>query len=157
MKNILKYIIIFLFFLPIGCVGTKKVQYVPTQTEIRVEYRDSLIFIRDTIFVYLPVEEKEVKTLQDSSHLETSVAISDAWIDKENNLNHTLKNKVDTVFKYVYDTVLLTKTIKEYKEIPIITEVEKPVKYVPTLYKISMIICIILIGYFGLRLFLKFR
>ena len=83
------YFLIFLTF--VGCAGTKKVQYVPTQTEIRVEYRDSLIYVRDTIFITPPVEEKSIKTLQDSSHLETSIAVSDAWIDEDNNLNHTLK------------------------------------------------------------------
>jgi len=154
MKNILKYIIIFLFLLPIGCT---KAIYVPVQGEHTIEYRDSLIYMKDTIFITLPVEEKEIKTLQDSSHLETSIAVSDAWIDEDNNLNHTLKNKSDTVIKYIYDTVVVTKNVKEYIEKPVITEVEKPVKYIPTLYKISMIICIILFGYFGLKLFLKFR
>ena len=154
MKNILKYIIIFLFLLPIGCT---KAIYVPVQGEHTIEYRDSLVYVRDTIFVTPPVEEKENKTLQDSSHLETSIAVSDAWIDEDNNLNHTLKNKSDTVIKYIYDTVVVTKNVKEYIEKPVITEVEKPVKYIPTLYKISMIICIILFGYFGLKLFLKFR
>lgn len=155
MKKILKNIWIIGIFLL--CVGCAKTIYVPTTAETIVEYRDSLIYMKDTIFISLPVEEKEVKTLQDSSHLETSIAVSDAWIDEQNNLNHTLKNKSDTVFKYIHDTVVVTKVVKEYKEVPIITEVEKPVKYVPTLYKISMIICIILFGYFGLRLFLKFR
>lgn len=152
MKNILKYIIIFLFLLPIGCT---KAIYVPVQGEHTIEYRDSLVYLRDTIFVTPPVEEKENKTLQDSSHLETSIAVSDAWIDEDNNLNHTLKNKTDTVFKYVYDTVVVSKIVKEYIEKPVITEVEKEIPYVPTIAWICIIYSILSIGMKIYRLFRK--
>lgn len=152
MKNILKYIIIFLFLLPIGCT---KAIYVPVQGEHTIEYRDSLVYLRDTIFVTPPVEEKENKTLQDSSHLETSIAVSDAWIDEDNNLNHTLKNKSDTVIKYIYDTVVVTKNVKEYIEKPVITEVEKEIPYVPTFAWICIIYSILSIGMKIYRLFRK--
>lgn len=151
MKNILKYIIIFLFLLPIGCT---KAIYVPVQGEHTIEYRDSLVYLRDTIFVTPPVEEKENKTLRDSSHLETSIAVSDAWIDEDNNLNHTLKNK-DTVIKYIYDTVVVTKNVKEYIEKPVITEVEKEIPYVPTFAWICIIYSILSIGMKIYRLFRK--
>ena len=152
MKNILKIIILFLFLFPIGCT---KAIYVPVQGEHTIEYRDSLIYVRDTIFVTPPVEEKENKTLQDSSHLETSIAVSDAWIDEDNNLNHTLKNKSDTVFKYVYDTVVVSKIVKEYIEKPVITEVEKEIPYVPTFAWICIIYSILSIGMKIYRLFRK--
>lgn len=154
MKKILKNICIIGLFLLWGCTKTI---YVPVQAETRIEYKDSLIYMKDTIYMTLPTEEKEIKTTQDSSHLETSIAVSDAWIDEENNLNHTLKNKSDTVYKYIHDTVVVTKIVKEYKEVPVIEEVEKPVKYVPSIYKISMIICIILFGWVAIKLFLRFR
>ena len=144
------YFLIFLTF--VGCAGTKKVQYVPTQTEIRVEYRDSLIYVRDTIFITPPVEEKSIKTLQDSSHLETSIAVSDAWIDEDNNLNHTLKNKTDTVFKYVYDTVVVSKIVKEYVDRPVIVEVEVPVKYIPKAYKYSMWFSLSILVFFLIKI-----
>ena len=149
------YFLIFLTF--VGCAGTKKVQYVPTQTEIRVEYRDSLIYVKDTIFVTPPVEEKENKTLQDSSHLETSIAVSDAWIDEDNNLNHTLKNKTDTVFKYVYDTVVVSKIVKEYVDRPVIVEVEVPVKYIPKAYKYSMWFSLSILAFFLIKIFLTLK
>ena len=152
MKNILKIIILFLFLLPIGCA---KAIYVPVQGEHTIEYRDSLIYVKDTIFVTPPVEEKENKTLQDSSHLETSIAVSDAWIDEDNNLNHTLKNKSDTVIKYIYDTVVVTKNVKEYIEKPVITEVEKEIPYVPTFAWICIIYSILSIGMKIYRLFRK--
>lgn len=152
MKNILKIIILFLFLLPIGCT---KALYVPVQGEHTIEYRDSLVYLRDTIFVTPPVEEKENKTLQDSSHLETSIAVSDAWIDEDNNLNHTLKNKSDTVIKYIYDTVVVTKNVKEYIEKPVITEVEKEIPYVPTFAWICIIYSILSIGMKIYRLFRK--
>lgn len=149
------YFLIFLTF--VGCAGTKKVQYVPTQTEIRVEYRDSLIYVRDTIFITPPVEEKSIKTLQDSSHLETSIAVSDAWIDEDNNLNHTLKNKTDTVFKYVYDTVVVSKIVKEYVDRPVIVEVEVPVKYIPKAYKYSMWFSLSILVFFLIKIALTLK
>ena len=149
------YFLIFLTF--VGCAGTKKVQYVPTQTEIRVEYRDSLVYVRDTIFITPPVEEKSIKTLQDSSHLETSIAVSDAWIDEDNNLNHTLKNKTDTVFKYVYDTVVVSKIVKEYVDRPVIVEVEVPVKYIPKAYKYSMWFSLSILTFFLIKIFLTLK
>ena len=50
--------------------------------------------IRDTtIFVLIPTESSKRFGVADSSHLETSVEESSAWIDDEGKLNHTLNNK----------------------------------------------------------------
>lgn len=59
-----------------------------------VQYREK---VRDTtIFVAVPAESREAAR-RDSSHLETSVAASDAWIGADGVLSHTLRNKPATL------------------------------------------------------------
>lgn len=151
--EILKYFLVILFFtLPIGCCGTKKAKQIPVVQVEKTVIKDSTIYIRDTIYIPLPTEEKEVKTTADSSHLETSLAKSDAWIDSTGHLNHTLKNK-EVVYKYIYDTVVVTNTVTEYKEKPVIVEVEVPKPYYPKWSVILMVIAGVSIGYWIFKIY----
>ena len=60
---------------------------------VRVEYRDSLIYRDSVIYVALPLEESFAHLLlSDPSHLETSLAESDAWVDSTG-LHHNIRNK----------------------------------------------------------------
>ena len=151
--EILKYFLVILFFiLPVGCCGTKKAKQLPVVQVEKTVIKDSLIYIKDTIYIPLPTEEKEVKTTADSSHLETSLAKSDAWIDSTGHLNHTLKNK-EVVYKYIYDTVVVTNTITEYKEVPIVQEIEVPKPYYPKWSVILMVIAGVSIGYWIFKIY----
>lgn len=151
--EILKYFLVILFFiLPVGCCGTKKAKQIPVVQVEKTVIKDSTIYIRDTIYIPLPTEEKEVKTTADSSHLETSLAKSDAWIDSTGHLNHTLKNK-EVVYKYIYDTVVVTNTVTEYKEKPVIVEVEIPKPYYPKWSVILMVIAGVSIGYWIFKIY----
>ena len=151
--EILKYFLVILFFtLPVGCCGTKKAKQLPVVQVEKTVIKDSLIYIKDTIYIPLPTEEKEVKTTADSSHLETSLAKSDAWIDSTGHLNHTLKNK-EVVYKYIYDTVVVTNTVTEYKEKPVIVEVEVPKPYYPKWSVILMVIAGVSIGYWIFKIY----
>lgn len=151
--EILKYFLVILFFtLPVGCCGTKKAKQLPVVQVEKTVIKDSLVYIRDTIYIPLPTEEKEVKTTADSSHLETSLAKSDAWIDSTGHLNHTLKNK-EVVYKYIYDTVVVTNTVTEYKEKPVIVEVEVPKPYYPKWSVILMVIAGVSIGYWIFKIY----
>lgn len=151
--EILKYFLVILFFtLPVGCCSTKKAKQLPVVQVEKTVIKDSLIYIKDTIYIPLPTEEKEVKTTADSSHLETSLAESDAWIDSIGHLNHTLKNK-EVVYKYIYDTVVVTNTITEYKEVPIVQEVEVPKPYYPKWSIILMVIAGVSIGYWIFKIY----
>lgn len=67
-----------------------------------LQVRDSLVLhIKDSLAIrYIPVEVpvpvevmREIIPSSDSSHLETSVARSDAFIDSTGHLHHTLENK----------------------------------------------------------------
>ena len=71
---------------------------------------------------------------QDSSHLETAVATSDAKIDSTGILHHSLENKdVELKKEIVYKDKIIEKRVEVEKKIPV--EVEVPVKYIPDYYK----------------------
>lgn len=128
MRNIF---IIFGILLFMGCASTKPV-YVPTQAETIIEYRDSIIHIIDSIKVEVP-KEKIVEVIPDidTSYLETKLAYSMAFIDKDKGrIHHTLENKPQSL-KIPLDTLVKIEYINKYIEKPIIQEVEVPVKYIP--------------------------
>lgn len=123
-------------FILLGICGCSTVKYAPIQTEERVEVRDSLIYIRDTVTVEIPKEiVKEIVPTDTISILKTSVAMSEARLEK-GHLHHTLeqsgtvKAKIDTF----YTTKIVEKAV--YKDRPV--EVEIPVKYVPSFYKFCL-------------------
>lgn len=58
--------------------------------KVRIEYRE--IIRTDTVTVQLPQERIEV-IRRDSSHLETILAVSDARIQADGTIYHTLQNK----------------------------------------------------------------
>lgn len=155
MKKILKNIWILSIFLLCGC--TKQV-YIPTDTKHIIEYRDSLIYLTDTLVVEIPKEiVKEIKPVIDTSRLETKIAFSEAYVDTvDMTLHHTLKNKPNSL-KTAIDTVFVVKTKTEYLEKPVIVEVEKPVKYVPKIYKYSLWFSIGVLLFIGLKIYLKFK
>lgn len=93
---------------------------VRVETVVRTEY------IRDTIEVEIPVE-RTMQIAEDSSHLETLYAVSDAFLRADGRLYHTLENKAgkrpievrkEVVYKdsIVYRDRAVTKT--EIKEVP---------------------------------------
>lgn len=87
--------IILAIILTVGC-GTQK--HLPIETAIKdttiVHYRDSVVTKYDTVRVDLPKEShSSVSAATDSSHLETSLASSNAWIDDEGRLHHDIENK----------------------------------------------------------------
>ena len=96
---------------------------------VRIEYREKVVKVPVTVYVEVPVE-KHVNMASDSSHLETSFAVSDAamiWIDSVPFLRHTLENKAkriartDTVpvverEKAVWKTRRVTYTKTEIRE-----------------------------------------
>lgn len=72
-----------------------------TDDSVRIEYREKVVKVPVTVYVEVPVEKK-VRMDRDSSHLETSFAVSDAkmvWIDGVLFLNHSLENKPQKIAK----------------------------------------------------------
>lgn len=85
-----------------GCGTLRKVP--PVETHVRdsvaVHIKDSTVIHIDTVEVVIPKEESSAVNLAtEPSHLETSVAESDAYVDESGKLHHTLKNKAGESFK----------------------------------------------------------
>lgn len=117
-----------LFFILVGvCTSCSTIKEIPVQTIERVEYRDSLIYLVDSIEVQVPVEKVvEVLPKLDTSYLKTSLAESVAYLDTaKKQIHHTLEQKgtvqvqYDTVVKFEYVDRVIT------KEIPVEVEVIK--------------------------------
>lgn len=128
-----RFILLIVTFLMMGCSICHRVQYVPVETKIDSVIIEKIVERVDSVEVKVPGESVEVFR-EDSSHLETSVAISDAKIDSNGVLHHTLKNKdVNLKKEIVYKDKIIEKKVEVEKEVPV--EVEVPVKYVPDYYK----------------------
>ena len=128
-----RFILFIVTFLMMGCSICHRVQYVPVETNVDSVIVEKIVERVDSVEVPVPGESVEVFK-QDSSHLETSVAISDAKIDSNGVLHHTLKNKdVNLKKEIVYKDKIIEKKVEVEKEVPV--EVEVPVKYVPDYYK----------------------
>lgn len=72
-----------------------------TSDSVKIEYREKIVKVPVTVYVEIPVESK-VQLDRDFSHLETSVAVSEAkmvWIDGVLFLRHTLDNKPQKIAK----------------------------------------------------------
>lgn len=87
-------IIIMAFLLMTSCGAGK---HLPVQREnrdsISVEVREKTVYIRDTVLIEIPAQSAENTTRDTSSHLETDYAESDARIDPDGTLRHSLRNK----------------------------------------------------------------
>ena len=91
----------------------------------RLIVRDRLVSIK--IPVVIPPDNKHVITHDSTSHLETGFATSDAWINTDGSLGHTLTNKarIDSVNANVkatdtirIDTIYREQQIKDVVEVP---------------------------------------
>lgn len=137
MKKLILFLVSFFtiatLFVGTGC----KTQYVPVPVETKT---DSVFVVQvidhyDTVTINLPSETLYV-VKQDSSHLETSLALSDAVIDSTGLLHHSLINKKGSLSQQVVhrDTIInITKVVE--KEVPVIKEVETIKEVVPSYYR----------------------
>lgn len=121
-------------FLLCSCGAGKQL---PVQTDqkdsVRVEVREVTKYIRDTAFIPIPAQSAENTTRDTSSHLETDYAESDARINPDGSLYHSLRNKeqekpvpVDvpqtqkdsTVYKdrYVYEKVKVPRDLTTWQK-----------------------------------------
>ena len=74
-----RFILLLVMFLVMGC-GICKKQYIPVESKIDSIYIEKVVERTDTVNIEVPGEKVYV-IAADSSHLETTVAISDAKID----------------------------------------------------------------------------
>lgn len=128
-KDILKYLVpaiviltfIMMFF------SCRSIQEVPVQTIEKVIYKDTLVYVHDSIRIEVPYETvKENILVMDTSYLKTSIAESTAYVDTLNKrLFHTLtqKGELETVHDTVVKFTYIDKLIE--KEVPVEVEVIK--------------------------------
>lgn len=75
-----------------GCCANKQLAS-DTHDDLRTEVRERIIYRDTVIYVEVP-QESQAQTVRDTtSHLETSVAVSDARINSDGSLSHSLENK----------------------------------------------------------------
>ena len=152
--NIFLYVIFLLSF--IGCSTTRYVPIKETEREV-INYKDS-IRIKDSIVV-IPVERiVDVVPAYDTLRMETTQARAKAYVDTTLHLlrgSIENKDKTKTEVREVVKFVERTDTV--YVEKPVPYEVEKKVKYVPAIYKLSLIFMIAAIALTVIRLILKYK
>ena len=137
-----RFILFLVMFMMVGCGICNRVQYVPVKVDS--VYIERIVERIDTVCIKIPGERVYV-IRQDSSHLETAVAISDAKIDSTGILHHSLENKdVELKKEIVYKDRVIEKRVEVEKKVPV--EVEVPVKYIPDYYKWINIIFWCLVG-----------
>lgn len=89
MKNALLLLIVLL----LTACGTSRNLTNTKQDSTRVEVREVVKFIHDTMFVEIPAQIAERTTRDTTSHLENDYATSDARVNSDGTLYHNLKTK----------------------------------------------------------------
>lgn len=99
MKNIITLITgAVLILLLLGCAISRKAAPVAEQTtevhdSVRVEYRERVVFVPDTLFVEIPAQTAERETRDSVSVLENDFAKSIARVTADGFLYHNLETK----------------------------------------------------------------
>ena len=131
-------------------------KHIPRE-EVHIVVRDSVaVSIKDSIN-WIPKERiVDVVAQYDTLNLETSLAVSQAYVDTT---THTLKGKIENKqgIQQQYTEKIVYRehrdTLWREKEVPV--EVEKPVKYVPKIYKWSLAFSIAVLMIFAAWIYLK--
>ena len=120
---------------------------------MRIVSKDSLVVHTELVSIALPLESHSI-IAKKKSHLETSVAVSDAEIDSLGMLHHTLVNKKDSIStKIQYVDKIVYRDSVEVREVPV--EVKVPVRYVPKFYQFTFILFWIFVLFIVVKLLLK--
>lgn len=84
---------------------------------IRTERIETVRIDTVTVEVVVPAESVSQIVRADSSHVETSLAVSDAWINEDGSLGHTISNKPQKLKGEALVPVKDTQTNKEAEKI----------------------------------------
>lgn len=132
--------------------GCSSPRYISSSNQ-RIIAKDSLVIHTELVSVALPLESHSIIT-KSKSHLETSVAVSDASVDSLGMLHHTLTNKKDSIkTKIQYVDKIVYRDSIEVREVPV--EVEKKVPYIPKFYKFTFAFFGIFVLFVIVKLLLK--
>ena len=135
MKNLLVLFVVSTLALFCACRSSQPLQerqpiILHHSDSVRTEYIERVRI--DTVLVEIPLQvESSREIVQDStSHVETSLAFSDAWINRDGSLGHLIKNKDSPIKVKVPIQNKDTQISKENKKV-----VEVPVPYSVEVYK----------------------
>ena len=132
--------------------GCSSPRYI-SSSNMRIVSKDSLIVRTELVSIALPLESHSIIT-KSKSHLETSVAESDAEIDSLGLLHHTLVNKKDTLkSKIQYIDKIVYRDSVEVREVPV--EVEVKVPYIPKFYQFTFMLFWIFVLFIVAKLLIK--
>ena len=107
----------------VSCTVTK---YVPVETIKEVSVTE---LVRDTVIIYKPSKDSiSIQTKDTISHLETSLAVSEASIS-DGLLKHSIKNKDSLKVKIEYKDRIVEKIVKKEVPVEVIREVYKTPKW----------------------------
>ena len=153
MSNISKIFLICLIWAFCGLIsGCSSPRYIPS-SNIKIVSKDSLVVHTELISVAIPLESHSIITKK-KSHLETSVAESDASIDSLGMLHHTLTNKKDSIkTKIQYVDKIIYRDSIEVREVPV--EKPVPVRYIPKFHQFTFILFWIFVLFMIVRLLIK--
>ena len=150
------FLFIIFIFIFVGCSTTRYATVSGVEKEV-TNYKDS-IRIRDSIVV-IPVERiVDVVPTYDTLKMETTQARAKAYVDTTLHLlrgSIENKDKAKTEVREVVKFVERTDTL--YIDKPVPYEVEKQVRYVPAIYKLSLIFMIATTALTVIRLILKYK
>lgn len=151
MKRILSYLLTLLIFTGCGVLRCPVREEVHVRDSTVLHVKDSVAIQYVSVEVEIPVEVmREIVPSSDSSHLETSVARSDAFIDSTGHLHHTLENKagsslhVDVPVEEHFHTEQQQASHAEKETV--IKEVEKPLSWWQKFWQVSGIVLWSLLG-----------
>lgn len=103
--------------------------------------------------VAIPLESHSI-IAKKKSHLETSVATSDAEIDSLGMLHHTLVNKKDSLkSKIQYIDKIVYRDSVEVREVPV--EKPVPVRYIPKFHQFTFVLFWIFVLFIVIKLLIK--
>lgn len=119
----MKKILLITSLLLASCTVTR---YVPVETIKEVSVTE---LVRDTVIIYKPSKDSvAIQTRDTVSHLETSLAVSEASIS-DGLLRHSIKNKDSLKVKIEYKDRIVERIIKKEVPVEVIREVYKTPKW----------------------------
>ena len=155
MSNISKIFLTIVILAFYGLIsGCSSPRYIPA-SNIKIIAKDSLYVHTELVSVAIPNESHSI-IAKKKSHLETSVAESDASIDSLGMLHHTLTNKKDSIkTKIQYIDKIVYRDSIETKEVPV--EVPVPVRYIPKFHQFTFVLFWIFVLIIVIKVIRKFR
>lgn len=154
-----KSICLLLLLVLISCGTQKAIPMESAKDSVSVIIKESVIYKDSIVYVEIPAEaDKVIVADTDTSHLETSVAESEAWVI-DGKLNHTIRNKPDMrIPKIVNLPIYITSKETEHISSNVITrevEVEKELNKWQIFRMMLGTVCMIAIGVWLLFKILK--